>query len=79
MARITTAAASVSALVLNGITSPPRKLALINGRTFEEGETGAIRLPSGATIEVTCLEIKAEAAVVKVGSQRAELPLRHGD
>ncbi len=79
MARIAAAAARVSDLVLNGITSPPRKLALINGRTFEEGETGAIKLPSGANVEVTCLEIKAETAVVKVGSQRVELQLRHGD
>ncbi len=79
VARLTSPAASASALVLNAITSPPRKLAMINGRTFEEGETGVIRLSSGATLEVKCLEIKAQSVVVGVGSQRTELQLRHGE
>ena len=35
----------ISALVLNGITSPPKRMAMINGRTFEPGETGEVKSP----------------------------------
>jgi hypothetical protein len=71
-------AVNLSSLVLNGITSPPHKLVMINGRTFEEGEKGEVRLPSGATIEVTCIEIKSASAIIKVGPQLRELRLQHG-
>src|ERR1051326_4155852 len=37
-----------SSFVLNGITSPPKRTAMINGRTFEVGEAGEVKLPSGA-------------------------------
>jgi hypothetical protein len=65
-----------SAMVLNGLTSPPRASAIINGRTFEPGESGEIRLPTGAKVQIQCLEIKADGVVVMVGSQRCELHLR---
>ncbi len=65
-----------SAVVLNGLTSPPRPTAMINGRTFERGESGEVRLPTGARVRIQCLEIRADAVVVVVGSQRCELHLR---
>ena len=34
--------------MLNGITSPPKRTAMINGRTFETGESGEVKLPTGA-------------------------------
>jgi hypothetical protein len=66
-----------SAVVLNGLTSPPRLTAMINGRTFEPGESGEIRLPNGAKVLVRCLEIRTNAVVAIVGAQRRELRLRH--
>jgi hypothetical protein len=64
--------------VLNGITSPPRRTAMINGRTFEPGEEGEVRMPSGGKILIKCEEIKADSAVITVGGQRRELRLRSG-
>jgi len=64
--------------VLNGITSPPKRTAMINGRTFELGEEGEVRMPSGGKILIKCEEIKAESAVITVGGQRRELRLRSG-
>jgi hypothetical protein len=66
-----------SAVVLNGLTSPPRLTAMINGRTFEPGESGQIRLPNGAKVLVRCLEIRTNAVVAIIGAQRCELRLRH--
>lgn len=63
-------------LVLNGITSPPRRTAMINGRTFEQGEEGEVKLPTGSKLLVKCLEIKDESAVVDAGGVRRELRLR---
>ncbi len=66
-----------SGVVLNGLTSPPRVSAMINGRTFEPGETGEIRLRNGVKVTVRCLEIKSDVVVAIIGSQRCELRLRH--
>ena len=66
-----------SQVVLNGLTSPPRATAMINGRTFETGESGEIRLRNGARVLVRCLEIRADAVVAVIGAQRCELRLRH--
>lgn len=66
-----------SGVVLNGLTSPPRVTAMINGRTFEPGESGEIRLHNGAKVLVHCLEIKNDVVVAIIGSQRCELRLRH--
>ena len=70
------ASPDTSAMVLNGLSSPPRPTAMINGRTFEPGESGEVRLPTGARIRVQCLEIRSDAVLVQVGSQRCELRLR---
>ena len=64
--------------ILNGITSPPKRTAMINGRTFEPGEEGEVRLPSGAKMMIKCEEIKAESAIIVVSGQRRELRLRSG-
>jgi hypothetical protein len=64
--------------VLNGITSPPKRTAMINGRTFEAGEEGEVRMPSGGKILIKCEDIKADSAIINVGGQRRELRLRTG-
>lgn len=67
-----------SSFVLNGITSPPKRTAMINGRTFEAGEEGEVRLPSGAKILIKCEDIRADSAVILINGQRRELRLRFG-
>lgn len=64
--------------VLNGITSPPRRTAMINARTFEPGEEGEVRLPSGGKMLIKCLEIHADSATIVVGGQVRELRMRSG-
>ena len=66
------------ALVLNGITSPPKRTAMINGRTFELGEEGEVKLPGGGKAVIKCEDIKADSATVVVNGQRRELRLRFG-
>ena len=67
-----------TAFVLNGITSPPRRTAMINGRTFEPGESGEVKLPNGAKTLIRCEEIKSESAIINVSGQRREVKLRAG-
>jgi hypothetical protein len=64
--------------VLNGITSPPKRTAMINGRTFEPGEEGEVKLPTGGRMLIKVEEIKAESAIILVAGQRRELKLRSG-
>ncbi len=71
-----TAAPSIASFVLNGITSPPRRTAMINGRTFEVGETGEIRLADGSKAKITCEEIRDTSALISVNGERRELHLR---
>jgi len=63
-------------LVLNGLTGPPKRTAMINGRTFEAGEEGEVRLPSGSKQLVKCEEIKDSSVIILVAGQRRELRLR---
>ena len=63
-------------LVLNGITGPPKRLAMINGKTFGVGEEGEVRLPSGSKILVKCVEVGDKSAVIEVGGKRRELKMR---
>jgi len=67
-----------TSIVLNGITSPPKRTAMINGRTFEPGEEGEVRIPSGGKMLIKVEEIKAESAIILVGGVRRELRLRAG-
>ncbi len=64
--------------VLNGITSPPKRTAMINYRTFEIGEEGEVKLASGAKVLVKCEQITEDSATVLVGGQRRILRLRFG-
>jgi len=64
--------------VLNGITSPPRPTAMINGRTFEPGECGEVKMQGGSKTSITCVEIRDNAVIIKVGAERRELRLRSG-
>jgi hypothetical protein len=67
-----------SSFVLNGITSPPKRTAMINGRTFEAGEEGEVKLASGGKAMIKCEQIRADSAVIIVNGQRRELRLRFG-
>ncbi len=67
-----------SGFTLNGITSPPKRSAMINGRTFEPGEEGEVRLSNGSKVLIKCEEVKAESAVITYAGQRRELRLRSG-
>ncbi len=64
--------------VLTGITSPPKRTAMINGRTFEPGEMGDVKLPNGSRVPIQCVEIRDDMAVVVVSGQKRELHLRSG-
>ena len=67
-----------SSFVLNGITSPPRRTAMINGRTFEPGESGEVKLPNGSKALIKCEQIGNESAVILINGQRKEVRLRSG-
>ncbi|HLH55033.1 MAG TPA: hypothetical protein VKY92_15595, partial [Verrucomicrobiae bacterium] len=71
-------ATEVITLVLNGITSPPRRTAIVNNRTFERGEEGEVHLPNGNKVLIRCEEIRADSAIISVGGVRRELKLRSG-
>src|SRR3974390_2841421 len=59
-----------SSFVLNGITSPPKRTAMINGRTFEAGEEGEVKLAGGGKAMIRCEEIRADSAVIIINGQR---------
>jgi hypothetical protein len=64
--------------ILNGITSSPKRTVMINGRTFEAGESGEVKFQGGAKVSIQCLEIRDDAAIIVVGTQRRELRMRAG-
>lgn len=66
----------LSSFVLNGITSPPKRTVIINGRTFEKGEEGEVRLPGGNKELIKCEDIGDDFAVIIVKGQRRELRFR---
>ena len=65
-------------LVLNGITSGAKRTAMINGRTFEAGEEGEVKVSSGVNLRIRCVEVKDRSAVVEVGGERRALYMRGG-
>ena len=67
-----------SSIMLNGLTSPPKRTAIINGNTFEVGEEHEIRLAGGGKEIIKCLEIKSDSATIELRGQRRELRLRQG-
>jgi len=66
-----------SSFVLNGITSPPKRTAMINGRTFEVGEEGEVRV-GGAKELIKCVEIHDDSAIIEYKGQRLQLRFRSG-
>jgi len=64
--------------VLNGITGPPLRSAMINGRTFLQGEEGDVRIDSGAKVSIKCAEIMDESAIIEINGHRKTLKLRMG-
>jgi hypothetical protein len=70
--------ADIAAFILNGITSPPKRTAMINGYTFEPGEEHEIKLPGGSKAMVKCEEIRDDSVIIVVGGVRRELRLRAG-
>ena len=68
----------ITSFFLNGITSPPKRTAMINGVTFEPGEEHEIKRIDGSKAMVKCEEIRADSAIISVGGMRKELRLRQG-
>jgi hypothetical protein len=63
-------------LRLNGITGPPKRLAMINGKTFEAGEEAEVKSETGGRLRIKCIEIKDESVLIEVGGERQELSMR---
>jgi hypothetical protein len=64
-------------LLLKGISGNGiNRVALINNTTFKAGDTGMVTANNGAKVEVTCLSIGDESALVESQGVRQELRLR---
>jgi hypothetical protein len=73
-----TISAVPSDLKLNGISgTSDHRLAIINNRTFETNEEGAVSTASG-TVRIRCLEIKPDSVLVQIGAEQRILRLRSG-
>lgn len=67
------ASTTVAALVCNGIAgTQDHRLAMINSKTFAEGEEGMVNTSDGR-VHVRCLEIKGNLVIVEVAGERREL------
>jgi hypothetical protein len=64
-------------LTLTGII--PLKLAMVNGRTFSEGEEGEV-VVNGTRKKIRCVKVKQECAIVELlpEGERRELKMRFG-
>ena len=69
------ATVDATSFVLNGITSPPKRTAMINGRTFEVGEEGEVRV-NGVKELIKCVEIGSDSAIIESKGQRIQLRFR---
>src|SRR5262249_11197273 len=77
--RVVTAATPMEPvrLKLNGITGPPKRSAMINGRTFEPGEEGEVKNEIGGKTHLKCVEIKDDSVTIELPTgERQELKLR---
>ena len=70
----TTSKVSAVALTLQGISG---RFALINGRTFAEGEDGDVTV-GRSKVHIQCLKIKEDGVTIEVDGTRRELKLRPG-
>ena len=60
-------------IVFNGISgSQDKRFAMINGRTFAEGEEAPVNTSSGRQ-RVLLIAIKGDTAVIEIGGERREL------
>ena len=67
------AAPTGAGLLCNGIAgAKDHRLAMINSKTFAEGEEAVVNTSEGR-IRVRCLEIKGDVVVVEVAGERREL------
>jgi hypothetical protein len=65
-----------SAIILNGLGgTPDNRLAIINNRTFAEGEEAEVSTAAGR-VRIRCIEIKTGFVVIEVAGERRELRLR---
>lgn len=68
----------VTDLVLNGLSgTPEHRLAMINGRTFAEGEKAEITV-SNRRVLIQCIRINDDSVVIEIEGSRRELKLRRG-
>ena len=70
----TTGRVSAIALTLQGISG---RFALINGRTFAEGEDGDVTV-NQSKVHIHCIKIKEDGVTIEVNGNRQELKLRPG-
>jgi hypothetical protein len=71
-------AAVPSDLKLNGISgTAEHRLAIINNRTFEANEEGAVSTSAGL-VRIRCLEIKSDSVLVQIGGEQRILRMRPG-
>ncbi|MFO1487139.1 MAG: hypothetical protein U1F65_01555 [Verrucomicrobiota bacterium] len=71
--RKSTAPSNTSTIVFNGISgSQDKRLAMINGRTFAEGEEAPVNTSSGR-VRVLLVALRGDTAVVEVAGERREL------
>ena len=73
--------ARVTDFILNGITPlGARPTAIINGKTFEKGESGDVKVPGGAKVMIRCVEIKEGVVSIMIENspQPVELRMRPG-
>ena len=65
-------------LKFNGFSgTPEHRLAIINGRTFDQGEEAEVR-SGAARVRIKVVEIKTDYVIVEVAGQRQVLRLRGG-
>jgi len=63
------------ALKINGITIGPVSLAIINGRTFEEGDSGEVPARDGPA-RITCLKVTPDSVMIAVEGETEPRLLR---
>lgn len=80
LAPIPQAAASevrVTDFTLNGITPlGARPTAIINGHTFEKGESSEVKVPSGGKVMIRCVEIKEGSVIITIENSLKPVELR---
>jgi hypothetical protein len=65
-------------LKFNGLSGTvEHRLAIINGRTFDQGEEAEVR-SGAARVRVKCVEIKTDYVIIEAAGQRQVLRLRTG-